>query len=243
MNASPQDQQLLLQIAALDIRLSAAREAAAHPPQAARVAELLTERSALAQTLARARGVVEDARTEIARVDADLKVVEARIDRDASRLASSSNAKEAQGFEHELSALARRKSDLEDADLEAMERAEAAEAEVAALEEQMARIQHEGSQLSAQAKEAVAAAEADAAAASRDRAALAASLPPELVALYDRLAQRSAGAALLRRQTCEGCRMVLAGTDMNAVRAAAEDAVLTCPECGCILVRTEESGL
>jgi uncharacterized protein len=30
---------------------------------------------------------------------------------------------------------------------------------------------------------------------------------------------------------------------MQSVRLAAEDAVITCPECGCILVRTEESGL
>ena len=37
--------------------------------------------------------------------------------------------------------------------------------------------------------------------------------------------------------------MVLAGTDLQAMRLAAEDAVVTCPECGCILVRTEESGL
>ena len=37
--------------------------------------------------------------------------------------------------------------------------------------------------------------------------------------------------------------MVLAGTDLQAIRQAAEDAVVTCPECGCILVRTEESGL
>ena len=37
--------------------------------------------------------------------------------------------------------------------------------------------------------------------------------------------------------------MVLAGTDLQVLRQAAEDHVVTCPECGCILVRTEESGL
>ena len=37
--------------------------------------------------------------------------------------------------------------------------------------------------------------------------------------------------------------MVLSGTDLHTLGQAAEDDVVTCPECGCILVRTEESGL
>jgi predicted nucleic acid-binding Zn-ribbon protein len=36
---------------------------------------------------------------------------------------------------------------------------------------------------------------------------------------------------------------VLSGTDLATLRQTAEDVVATCPECGCILVRTEESGL
>jgi predicted nucleic acid-binding Zn-ribbon protein len=70
-----------------------------------------------------------------------------------------------------------------------------------------------------------------------------ATIAQDLVTLYDRLAARNPGAALLRARTCEGCRMMLSGTDIAAARQAAEDVVLTCPECGCILVRTEESGL
>ena len=37
--------------------------------------------------------------------------------------------------------------------------------------------------------------------------------------------------------------MVLSGTDLQTLRSTAPDVVATCPECGCILVRTEESGL
>ena len=37
--------------------------------------------------------------------------------------------------------------------------------------------------------------------------------------------------------------MVLAGTDLGVLRQAAADDVVTCPECGCILVRDDESGL
>lgn len=243
MKASPDDQRRLLEIAALDTRIRAAAQAARNPAQAARISELVRARTELTQELVRARGDVDDIRAEQARLDDDLKVVEARIARDAARLAESANAKEAQSLEHELASLARRKSDLEDAELEAMERAEAAEGVVAELEERARAVSDEGAERSAEAKAAVSQAQADEAAATRDRAAVAATLPAALLAMYDRLAQRGPGAGLLRRQTCEGCHMVLAGSDLSAVRAAASDDVITCPECGCILVRTDESGL
>ena len=68
-------------------------------------------------------------------------------------------------------------------------------------------------------------------------------MPADLLAYYEKVAARSSGAALLRRRTCEGCRMVLAGTDLQVLRQAAPDQIVTCPECGCILVRGEDSGL
>lgn len=243
MNADPADQRRLLDIAELDVRIRRAEAAKAHPPQAARVQELMGQRTAQTQELARLVGVRDDLRAELARIEADVAVVDARAERDAQRLASTSNAKEAQGFEHELAALARRKSDLEDAELELMERLEAAESEVTAHEALIAETNTEGARLSAEAKTAIADATRDLEAARRDRAAVAASLPTDLVGMYERLAARGTGAGLLRRGTCEACHMVLSGTDLSAVRAAAPETVVTCPECGAILVRTEESGL
>ena len=118
-----------------------------------------------------------------------------------------------------------------------------AASEVTAQETLIATTNDEGARLSAAAKADVAAATARLEAAGRDRSTLASSLPGDLLALYEKLAVRGTGAALLRQRTCEGCRMVLAGTDLHALRQAADDDVVTCPECGCILVRTDESGL
>jgi hypothetical protein len=72
----------------------------------------------------------DDITAELARVESDVAVVDARAARDTERLASSANAKEAQGLEHELVSLAKRKSDLEDAQLELMERLETAQSAV-----------------------------------------------------------------------------------------------------------------
>lgn len=243
MNASPADQRRLLEVADLDTRIRQADAARRNPPQAARVQALIAQRQEFSQELTRRLGARDDLRADLARIESDVAMVDARRARDAERLASTSNMKEAQGLESELGSLARRKSDLEDAELEVMERLEEADAAVAEQESVIADTNAEGSLLSAEAKRVVAEATAAFEAATRDRAAVSGSIAPELLAYYDRVAARSSGAALLRRGTCEGCRMVLAGTDLQAVRLAAEDLVVTCPECGCILVRTEESGL
>ena len=243
MKASPADQRRLVEVAQLDVRIRQAENARKNPPQAGRVQELLGRRQQLSQELTTRLGARDDLRTELSRIESDVAVVDARAARDAQRLAASTNSKEAQGFESELAALARRKSDLEDAELAVMERLELADAAVAEQEALIAATNAEGAELSAEGKRAVAEATAAFDAATRDRAAIAGALPADLVALYDRVAVRSAGAAYLRRRTCEGCNMVLAGTDLQVLRQSAEDEVVTCPECGCLLVRHDESGL
>ncbi|GAA5198092.1 zinc ribbon domain-containing protein [Microbacterium jejuense] len=243
MNASHADQRRLVEVAQLDARIRQADHARKNPPQAARVQELLGRRQELSQELSVRLGVRDDIRTELSRIESDVAVVDARAARDNERLAASSNPKEAQSLESELGALARRKSDLEDAELAVMERLETADAAVAEQEALIAATNAEGAALSADGKRAVAEATAAYEAAERDRAAIAGAVPAGLLALYDTLATRSAGAAFLRARTCEGCHMVLAGTDLQVLRQATDDQVVNCPECGCILVIDVDSGL
>lgn len=243
MNASPADQRRLLEVAELDARIQQFEHARKNPPQAARVHELIAKRSELAQELSVRLGARDDLRTELSRIESDVAVVDARSARDSGRLATSTDSKVAQGLESEIQALARRKSDLEDIELDVMDRLEQSDASVAEQEALIAANNAEGAELSAEAKRVVAEATAAWEAASRDRAAITATVPADLLALYDRVATRSTGAALLRRRTCEGCNMVLSGTDLQKLRQATDETVMMCPECGCILVRTDETGL
>lgn len=244
MNAAPADQLRLLDLADLDERLRQAEHTRRNPPQAARVKELLAARPGLSHELAQRQSVVDDLRAEQERIESDVRVVAARRERDTSLLQTVSNPKDAAGLEHELASLGRRQRELEDGELEVMERLEAAEAAVAEQEAALAETNAEGARLSAEAKQLVADATARIEELTRDRGAVTASLPAALVAQYDRIVGRGGvGAALLRARTCTGCHMVLSGTDLGELRRAQEDEVLTCPECGCILVRTGESGL
>lgn len=243
MNAAPADQLRLLDLADIDTRRTQAEAARRNPPQAVRVKELMAQRQTLSQGLSERRGVVDDLQAELRRIESDVAVVEARAARDTELLRTTASPKDAAGLEHELASLTRRQGELEDTQLELMERLEAAQAAVAEQEALIEQTNSEGALQSEAAKRHVDEASTRYEQLGRDRAAVARDIPDALVALYDKLAERSAGAALVRARTCLGCHMMLSGTDLNVLRQAAEDAVVMCPECGCILVRTDESGL
>lgn len=243
MKASPENQRTLLEIAELDRRIQQAERVRTHPANGARINELSALRQEQLRELTTATGVLDDAKAELARLETDVKLAEQRRDRDAERLAAANDAKQAQALEHEIASLGHRLSTLEDAELEVMARVEDAEAVVAAQQALIDTTNAEGADLTAKAKAEVAAATTEGEHLTRDRAAVAASVAADLLTEYERRAARGIGVGLLRAGVCEGCRMMLSGTDLTAVRRAPSDEVVSCPECGAILVRTEESGL
>ncbi|MDQ1513855.1 MAG: uncharacterized protein QOC59_1697 [Microbacteriaceae bacterium] len=202
------------------------------------------QRSALRRSAADQRDVLEDLRTRLGRIEADVRMVEQRLERDRQRLATTSSSKDAQGLEQEVASLLRRRSALEDDELELMESVEQAEARAAATGTELAAADERVAALQTDRDDALAGLAEQERTVAADRAALVAELPADLVSLYDRQRTRyGIGAALLRGGVSQGSNMALTGADLAEVRAAAPDAVVLDPESGCILVRTEQSGL
>jgi uncharacterized protein len=244
VRALPEDQKQLLQLQAYDNRAAQLANSRRTLPQLAELSARSSEADALRRRAIEARGVLEDARAELKRVESDVAVVDARIVRDTTRLQSVTNAKDAQGLEHELASLAGRKSDLEDIELAVMERVEAAESDFASIEAEQASLAQIVATLETGRDEAFSAIDTESAALTEKRLDLVALLPADLVELYERQRARyGIGAALLRRGVSEGSNVALTGSDLAAIRAAAPDEVVLDPESGCILVRTDESGL
>lgn len=244
LTAAPEDQALLLELQALDSRLQQLAGRAARLPEAEQLAALGGEQETIERELAEKAGLLEDARLELTRVEADVAVVEARIVRDRERLATSSSVKDVEALEQELAALARRQRDLEDIQLTVMETVDEHEAATAAVEE---RRDAQGSRIAAAAAArdaALAQIEDDRIAATAARAGLVVRIPAELLALYEKQRERyGIGASHLQRGVSSASGVALNATDLEAVRNAAPDAVILCPDSNAILVRTEESGL
>ena len=239
ITAPPAVQLRLLDLQGLDDELSRVAGHRRRLETGAEVSGAEAERRALRRTAAEQRGGLEDLRTRIGRVEADVRVVEQRLQRDRDRLASTSSAKDAQGLEQEVQALLRRRTALEDDQLELMESLEQAESGAADTGTALAAADERLTRLSEDRDEALAGLEAQRTDAAARREALAGDLPADLVSLYERQRTRyGIGAALLRGAVSQGSNMALTGADLAEVRAAAPDAIVLDPESNCILVRT-----
>ncbi len=91
--------------------------------------QLAKERAAVDRELVAVETEVSDLQREQKKADADVEQVRARRTRDQERLDGGrvSTPKELEGLQHEIVSLDRRIADLEDAELEVMERLETAE--------------------------------------------------------------------------------------------------------------------
>ncbi len=245
MNADPAIQLRLLDLQSADTALAQLSHRRRNLPELVAIADKQRAADQLQHDVVDSRTRVGDIAAEQRRLENDVETVRARATRDEARLqAGGLPSRELSGLQHEITTLARRQSTLEDELLDVMERAEQADTELATASERQAGAAAELAELSL-ARDA-AFTEIDAATGERgaQRDALAAELPADLIALYERArSQGGTGAALLRQRRCEGCHIELSGSELSAVRAAAPDAVVRCDNCRAILVRTAESGL
>jgi len=244
LKASPDDQALLLELQALDTKLQQLGHRAANLPELATIAGLATVRDGLRTTVAEATGAFEDAELELKRTEADVAVVEARVARDKERMQSSASVKDVAAFEQELAALAKRQSDLEDIELAVMESLDEKTKALSDARAQLEAVDAKIAEASSARDTALGGLDGDKAAAVAERDALAARIPDDLLALYEKQRARyGVGASHLRGGVSSASGVALNSSDMNVVRAAAPDDVLLCPDSNAILVRTNESGL
>lgn len=242
-NAPAADQRRLLDVQALDTRLDQLAHKRRTLPELARIAELDAQVADLHTALVTSQTAVADLRRELAKAEADVQQVRDRAARNQSRLDSGQGtAKDLQALQHELESLAKRQGDLEEVELEVMERLEAHEGALTEVQDAHAQLVTGKSQIEAQRDAALAQLDAEVAQVRAERATAAAGLDAGLVTLYDKLRAQlgGSGAAALRGRRCEGCRLELNPLDLDAIKARPEDAIVRCEECGRILVRLPE---
>jgi len=245
VKASPTEQKELLRLQALDIKLQQVEHQAKALPQHAELLALGRGLDASKTVLTGRAGEVEDAQIELRRIESDVAVVEKRIARDTDRAQHTSSIKDVHALESELTALGARLVALEEIELAVMERLEEKEAALAQTQAERAEVSDRVAAIEADRDVQLVDLNRQLGELARDRVAIVSAIGADLAALYEkrRVAGRGNAAALLRARTCSGCTMTLTGNDLEEVRAAPADDIVFCPDCGAILVRTEESGI
>jgi predicted nucleic acid-binding Zn-ribbon protein len=247
LNADPFIQMRLLELQDKDTRLGQLAHKGRTLPDAVRLAEADARLARLRDEVVAAETIAGDLEHDQAKADLDVEQVRERARRDQQLLDSGSigDPKQLQSLQSELQNLARRQGELEDVELEIMERVEGARAAVAQLTAQRDATSSERDAIAADVANQMGVIESERVNVTADRVDIAQTLPADLLALYDKIRadHGGVGAAPLHRGRCEGCRLELPPNEIEALRAAPVDAVIRCEECRRILVRTPESGL
>lgn len=240
--AAPAEQLKLLELQGLDAKLKSLagqRKVLENDP---RITDLQDALNVANGELGAAKLAVHDAEAELRRSEADVEQVATRIERDEARLNSGTGlSKDLVALQNDIASLNRRRSDLEDVELEILERLDSLRERQAAQQAIVDDIQGSFGSIRAELDEAIAEVAAEETAVRGQRAAFAQALDQNMVAIYDKtIARRGVGAARLFHGKSEGSGMTLSPGDLAEVRAAAEDDIVFCPDSGCILVRSAE---
>lgn len=244
MKAPHSQQTKLLELQQIDSRVDQLRHREKNLPENTALSEATTERDTINARLATEVGAVEDAQTELGRLESDAATVATRQQRDEQRLQQTSSVKDVAALEAELESLKNRTSALEEQQLEAMQAVEDATSIADATRAEGAAVEQRISEITQARTAALDEISGELGTLAGARTALTESIQDDLLEVYEKQRAKSGiGAALFRRGTCGGCTMSLTGQDLADVRAAEIDDVVRCPECSCVVVRTEESGL
>ena len=147
--------------------------------------------------------------------------------------------REIQALSDEIDALGRRKRSLEDDEIELMERAEPLTTEADRLDAEAATADAEAERLRGVIAEQEGAIDSELADVQRERDAAAADIPADLLTRYEQLRTKLGGIAVARLDgsRCLGCHVTLPAVEVDVIRHAPADAVVTHEDCGRILVR------
>lgn len=247
MKAEPDDQLRLLDLQSLDTALDRLAHRRRTLPELAAADELAARVARLGDDVVLLQTEDSDLGREQSKIDADVEVVRSRMERDRQRLDAGqvSSPRELENLQSEIESLHRRQGDLEDAELEIMEKREVVQRRLNELVAEREQVALQLAETEQRRDATFAEIDAESEKTTQQRAELSAGLPAELLALYEKVRTSSAGvgAAALHRGRCEGCHLQLNTTDLNRLRDAPADDVARCEECRRILVRTAESGL
>jgi predicted nucleic acid-binding Zn-ribbon protein len=228
----------LLQLQRVDSTIDRLQGRLAHLPEQSALDALEARAEELDSQVAERQAVFDDVSTRQRRLDFEVDTLVQKIRAESGRLYSGvvSNAKELQDISREVEALKRRKSVLEDNDLEVMEERDGVEKQLEALTTDRSSLAAEIERARVARDQAAGETGLQLDAAEAERQRWVPRVDPQLLKVYDtiRASKGGVGAAAMIDGTCQGCHMRLPAQEAERVRTAG--GLVRCDECQRILV-------
>jgi predicted nucleic acid-binding Zn-ribbon protein len=233
--------QALIALQDVDTALGQLRHRRSHLPERADLAAIEQELAALDRAAAAGGAARDQIAEQQAVVEADLAATEGRAEAVNRRLygGTVTASRELQAMAADVETLRARASVLEDQVLELMEAREPLEVELASLSDRQVALGARRQGTAAALAVAEAGVDEEIVRLEEGRAQAAGSVPADLRAVYDRLRARLDGVAVARLvgNHCDGCHLTLPSMELDRIRHLPASEVVTCEQCGRILVR------
>ena len=240
MKASPSDQRSILDIARFDQQTNSLRHKAATLPEIAELASTVIKANNARDLRIAAETELSDVKRELLRAEADVEQVVSRITRDEARLiGGSASPKELEQLQHEVGSLGVRRAELEEVELEIMMRVDAINERISTLKAEEAEHAAVIADLEIRKENALTIFNKDLEAIAKDRAEIIQGVEKAFIDLYEKIRETSGGvgAAALSAGSCTGCNLSINAVEIKRMADLADDEVVRCEECRCILVR------
>jgi len=239
MKASPSDQRQILDIQRHDLALTSLAHKLATLPEIAALSAATIKSNNTRDLRIGAETELSDVTRELNRAEGDVEQVVTRLQKDEARLNSGTGApKELESLQHEVISLNARRSELEEVELEVMLRVDGIKSRIDELKALEATLATEIAELTDRKNMASLALESESAQLKTKRAATVTSVNKAIYDLYEKIRSGGgAGAAALLGGQCLGCNLSINSVDLKRMLDSAEDEVIRCEECRCILVR------
>ena len=247
VTASAEAQMQILDVQAIDTKIMQLRHKHANFPEHATVKDLEVALGSLDLQIVAAQTQCSDLEVLVRKAENDVEQVVMRTKRDQERLDSGSvtSSKDLESLQHEIASLGVRQRELEDAELEVLERLEEAQKILAQLRSSHAQTSVELDQTRNQLASKISEIDNQISECEVQRSQAVNGLPQDFLDLYNKVRTDlgGVGAAMLHRAQCQGCHIALDASELSRIRSLASDVVVRCEQCRRILVRTAESGL
>ncbi len=239
MKASPSDQRQILDIQRHDLALTSLAHKLATLPEIAALSAATIKSNNTRDLRIGAETELSDVSRELNRAEGDVEQVVTRLQKDEARLNSGTGApKELESLQHEVVSLNARRAELEEVELEVMLRVDGIKSRIDELKALEATLATEIAELTDRKNMASLALESESSELKTERAATVTLVDKAIYDLYEKIRSGGgAGAAALLGGQCLGCNLSINSVDLKRMLDSAEDEVIRCEECRCILVR------
>ncbi len=238
MKATPSQQLAILKVAKLDQRVVSLNHKASTLSELAELTNTTVKFNNARDFRIAAETELKDVKRELARAEGDVEQIVSRITRDEARLIGGTiAAKDLEKLQHEVGTLGIRRTELEEIELEIMMRVDEVNERIIDLQKQEIELKLIIDDLEIRKENAMASINNELEVIAEDRNLTVQALEKTLVDLYDRIRKDGVGAAALVGATCLGCNLSINRVELKRISELAEDEVVRCEECRCILVR------